>query len=246
MESIVGQLYSKLHVWHNGIEFEGCVCVETESDADCIADLVSKHCNVKSEVGEIVEENVILKGTDSDYYVSWSGPDVISVVHHMYLIIGDRVLTRFGVVLHKLNPCHFAVCKEGAVVPSKAHQSDTGFDLTVIDVVKRIDEKTALYGTGIKAIPPAGYYFEIVPRSSISKTGYILSNNIGIIDQSYRGELLVALTKIQPNAPDIKLPCRIAQLIPREYIHLIPTVVPEESISDTSRGGGGFGSSGEK
>ena len=246
MDSIVGQLYSKLHVWHNGIEFEGCVCVETESEADCIAEVVSKHCNVKSEIGEIQEENIILKGTDSDYYVAWSGPDVLSLVHHMYMIIGEHVLTRFGAVLHKVQPCHFATCKDGAVVPSKAHQSDTGFDLTIIDVVKRIDDKTALYGTGIKAVPPAGFYFEIVPRSSISKTGYILSNNIGIIDQSYRGELLVALTKVNPDSPDIELPCRIAQLVPREYVHFIPTVVSEESISETSRGAGGFGSSGAK
>tara|TARA_Y100000389_G_scaffold201059_1_gene242863 strand:- start:10490 stop:11230 length:741 start_codon:yes stop_codon:yes gene_type:complete len=246
MDSIVGQLYSKLHVWHNGIEFEGCVYVETESEADGIAEVVSKHCNVKSEIGEIQGDNVMLKGTDCDFYVSWSGPDVISIVHYMYCIIGEPALTRFGVVLNKINPCHFAKCKECAVIPSKAHQSDTGFDLTIIDKVKRIDEKTVLYGTGIKVIPPSGYYFEIVPRSSISKTGYILSNNIGIIDQSYRGELLVALTKINPEAPDIELPCRIAQLIPREYIHLIPIVVSTDSFSDTTRGSGGFGSSGEK
>lgn len=248
MDSIVGQLYSKLHVWHNGIEFEGCVCVETESEADCIAEVVSKHCNIKSEIGEIkdIETNIILKGTDSDYYVSWSGPDVLSLVHHMYIIVGEPILTRFGAVLHRINPCHFSLCKENAVVPSKAHQSDSGFDLTIIDVVKRIDDKTALYGTGIKAIPPSGFYFEIVPRSSISKTGYILSNNIGIIDQSYRGELLVSLTKINPDAPDIDLPFRIAQLIPREYLHFIPTLVSPDSISDTSRGVGGFGSSGAK
>ena len=246
MNSIIGQLYSKLHVWHNGLAFEGCVCVETESEADCIAEVVSKHCNVKSEIGEIQGDNIMLKGTGYDYYVAWSGPDVISIVHHMYIVMGEHVLTRFGVVLNRINPCHFAKCKENAIVPSKAHQSDTGFDLTVVDIVKRIDENTALYGTGIKAVPPSGYYFEIVPRSSISKTGYILSNNIGIIDQSYRGELLVALTKINPDAPDIELPCRIAQLIPREYIHFIPVIVPDDSISDTTRGDGGFGSSGAK
>ena len=122
MDSIVGQLYSKLHVWHNGIEFEGCVCVETESEADCIAEVVSTHCNIKSEIGEINEDNIILKGTDSDFYVSWSGPDVLSLVHHMYMIIGEPVLTRFGVVLNKINPCHFATCMDGAIVPSKAHQ----------------------------------------------------------------------------------------------------------------------------
>ena len=34
-----------------------------------------------------------MKGTNSDYYVSWKGPDIISVVHHMYMIAGDAVLS---------------------------------------------------------------------------------------------------------------------------------------------------------
>lgn len=246
MEDIVGTLYSKLHVWYNDGELEGFVGVETEADADCIAEVLSKHCGVRSEIGEINEETPIMKGTNSDYYVSWKGPDIISIVHHMYAVAGNIVLTRFGYVLNKMSTFKVAKCKENAVIPSKAHQSDTGFDLTIIDVVKRIDDKTALYGTGIKVVPPFGYYFEIVPRSSISKTGYTLANNVGVIDQSYRGELLVALTKANGNSKDIELPCRIAQLIPREYHHFVPSVVDEVSVSETSRGSGGFGSSNEK
>lgn len=244
MENIVGTLYSKLHVWLNDGELEGFVGVETEADADCIAEVLSKQCGVRSEIGEINEETTIMRGTNSDYYVSWKGPDIVSIVHHMYMIAGDAVLSRFGYILNKLNTFKVLRCKHDAVIPTKAHQSDTGFDLTIIDVVKRIDDKTALYGTGIKVVPPFGYYFEIVPRSSISKTGYTLANNVGIIDQSYRGELLVALTKANENAKDIELPCRIAQLIPREYVHFVPKVV--DSVSDTSRGCGGFGSSNEK
>lgn len=244
MEDIVGTLYSKLHVWYNNGELEGFVGVETESDADCIAEVLSKYCNVKSEIGEINEETPIMKGTNSDYYVSWKGPDIVSIVHHMYMAAGKIVLSRFGYVLNRLSEFKVLKCKENAVIPSKAHQSDTGFDLTVIDIVKRIDDKTALYGTGIKVVPPFGFYFEIIPRSSISKTGYTLANNVGVIDQSYRGELLVALTKVNDDSKDIELPCRIAQLVPREYYHFVPKVV--DDVSETSRGSGGFGSSNEK
>ena len=53
-----------------------------------------------------------------------------------------------------------------------------------------------MYDSYISVQPPEGYYFEIVPRSSISKLGYILTNSIGIIDPSYRGTLKVVLTKI--------------------------------------------------
>lgn len=244
MEDIVGTLYSKLHVWYNDGELEGCLGVETESEADCIAEVLSKNCNVRSEIGEINEETVLLRGTNSDYCVSWRGPDLISIVHHMYMAAGNMVLTRFGFVLNKLNEFKVHKCKMNAVVPSKAHQSDTGLDLTVIDVVKRIDDKTVLYGTGITVVPPFGYYFDVVPRSSISKTGYTLANNVGIIDQAYRGEIMVALTKVNGDAKDIELPCRIAQLIPREYHHFVPRVV--DAVSDTARGSGGFGSSSEK
>lgn len=243
MESIIGMLYTKLHVWHDSIQYEGCVCVETESEADCIAELVTKQCNVQSIIGDIQDDPLILRGTDSDYYVSWKGPDLISVVHHMYLIAGELILHRFGQVLPRMQKCHFALTKPLAVLPTKAHQSDTGFDLTLIDVVKQVNFTTTMYGTGITAVPPTGFYFEIVPRSSISKTGYILSNNVGIIDQSYRGELLVCLTKIDPDAPDIVLPCRIAQLIPREYYHFVANRMDAASLSKTSRGDGGFGSS---
>lgn len=62
---------------------------------------------------------------------------------------------------------------------------------------------TILYDTGIKINVKYGYYAEVVPRSSLSKSGYMLANSIGIIDNSYRNNIFVALTKINPDAPDI-------------------------------------------
>lgn len=133
------------------------------------------------------------------------------------------------------------LCKPGAVSPFKARPSDSGFDLTLIDVVKVIGRVT-LYGTGVKVRPDSGWYFDVVPRSSIIKSGYMLANSVGIIDRAYTGEIMVPLIKCDHNMPDLELPARMVQLIPRQIIH--PTISVVDSIEDTARGEAGFGSSG--
>ena len=100
-----------------------------------------------------------------------------------------------------------------------------------------------MYDTNISVRPPNGYYFEIVPRSSLSKTGYILTNSIGIIDPTYRGTLKVVITKICPEAHEFELPNKRFQLIPRKYDLNNKLIIKEVDILDeTERGDGGFGS----
>ena len=145
-------------------------------------------------------------------------------------------------VQNVLGPCHvfkYILCRDNAVAPVRSHGSDTGFDVTVVESINTNGNVT-LYGTGVKVQPGKGMYFDLVPRSSLSKTGYMLSNSVGIIDQSYTGEIMVALTKIDPNAPDLELPCRIAQLIPRQWMNCVG--VPVETFEETARNEGGFGS----
>lgn len=128
-----------------------------------------------------------------------------------------------------------------AVTPSKAHPDDSGFDLHLIKKLKE-ENGVVWYTTGLAVAPPQGYYFELVGRSSISKSGYMLANNIGIIDASYRGDLMVALIKVNPAAPELQMPCRLVQLIPRSLILMEAKEVTE--LDATARGAGGFGSSG--
>jgi dUTP pyrophosphatase len=79
----------------------------------------------------------------------------------------------------------------------------------------------------------------------LSKSGYILSNNIGIIDNSYRGNLLIALTKVDDSLPDIRIPFRCCQLIVRKQVYTqTEEVYSEQELGTTNRGNGGFGSSG--
>lgn len=130
-----------------------------------------------------------------------------------------------------------------AVVPFKTRPSDVGFDLVALRLYKQLSAKTALYDTGIKIQVELGYYAEIVPRSSISKSGYMLANSIGIIDPGYTGNLYIALTKIDDNAPDIQFPFRGCQLIIRRQVHAEMEVMDDvSSLGLTGRGQGGFGS----
>ena len=138
---------------------------------------------------------------------------------------------------------------EKAVIPSKNNYSDAGLDLTIISENKRLNSDTILYDTGIKIEIPNGYYVEIVPRSSISRSGYMLANSIGIIDQGYTGNLYVALRKINNECEDLVLPYKCCQIIMKKQIY--PKIIirddtnnTEIKIQDTSRGEGGFGSTG--
>jgi deoxyuridine 5'-triphosphate nucleotidohydrolase len=136
-----------------------------------------------------------------------------------------------------------------AVLPSKARLSDVGYDLTVIRKARDLNSRTALYDTGLSIRIPFGYYVEIVPRSSLSKSGYSLSNSVGIIDRSYQGSLLVALTRTAEDAIDLEqqLPFRCCQMIFRrqEFIELLEGSTDDDAYTSLStREGRGFGSSG--
>ena len=129
-----------------------------------------------------------------------------------------------------------------AIIPSKAFEEDAGYDLTIIKKIKDFNSKTTLYDTGIKIEIDEGYYTEIVPRSSISKFGYILANNIGIIDNHYRGNLMIALTKIADDAPEIVFPFKCCQLIVRKQVFADLYEINDDNLSSTIRNDGGFGS----
>ncbi len=128
-----------------------------------------------------------------------------------------------------------------ARAPFKERVSDSGYDLTLLYEKKRVGA-CILYGTGVVIEPPFGWYLDVVPRSSIIKTGYLLANNVGVIDRGYRGEVLVPLLKIDPNAPDLPLPARVVQMVPRPIAHF--GVTRTDGVRTTHRGAGGFGSTG--
>ena len=130
-------------------------------------------------------------------------------------------------------------------VPHKAHETDTGIDLTVMS----IDKKTPnifLFDTGISIELSKGYYAEIVPRSSIIKTDFFLANSIGIIDPDYRGRIFMPFRYIGNSnsieAAEKLMHKKIGQLIIRKLESCRIKIV--DSLEDTDRGAKGFGSTG--
>lgn len=128
---------------------------------------------------------------------------------------------------------------DDAVLPIKAGPQEVGYDLTAISKVKTIGQMT-MYDTGISVEPPEGFFSQIVPRSSIVKSGYMLSNSVGVIDPTYTGTLKICLTKIDPMAGSLELPFTLCQLVFHKSYHFPIEVVSE--LTGTSRGDGAFGS----
>lgn len=130
-----------------------------------------------------------------------------------------------------------------AVIPSRAGPNEIGYDLTIISKIKQINSNTVMYDTGISVKPPEGFYTEIVPRSSLIKTGWIMTNSVGIIDPTYRGTLKIVMTKVcqDDEIKELEMPFTKFQLIVRKMY--VPEVNVEDNYFDeTDRGSGGFGS----
>jgi deoxyuridine 5'-triphosphate nucleotidohydrolase len=145
-----------------------------------------------------------------------------------------------------LPQCKVFTTRSDAVIPSKVRVSDVGYDLTIVGVHKQVGTNTCLYDTGIRLEMPQGVYAEVIPRSSLVKSGYMLTNSVGIIDNTYTGNIYVALTKVDPNAPELTLPWRCCQLVYRHQVHVdIEQCVEENNeTAPVGRGEGGFGSTG--
>jgi len=130
-----------------------------------------------------------------------------------------------------------------AVIPTYAKEGDAGLDITAIDILMENNPHYGYieYSTGLAIEIPEGYVGLLFPRSSISKTGMILANSVGVIDSEYRGEIKFRFKAI-PGTNLYDIGDRIGQLIIIPY----PSIELEETdeLSSTHRGDGGFGSSG--
>jgi len=178
--------------------------------------------------------------------VSYIGNNALDLIGKLSSINNSHMFCQMENELGRSN--HYfsfevAKTRDDAVIPSKTHASDSGYDITILEPCKTIGDMT-LYETGIKVRPSFGWYFDLVARSSIIKTGYVVANSVGVIDSQYRDTIKVPLLKIDKNAKELELPMRIAQIIPRQRVHSRPIIVDEKNFDNTSRGLGGFGSTG--
>lgn len=158
-----------------------------------------------------------------------------------------------------------------AVIPSYAHATYCGMDLTAVS--KTFDEYgNVVYGFGLAFEIPEGYAGFIFPRSSNHKSGLLLTNSVGVIDAGFRGEVTAKFATrswmTQPeklieriryfikgdysgrlnsfavfNERNYDIGDRVAQMVILPY----PKVefVEVDELSDTERGTGGYGSTGK-
>ena len=132
---------------------------------------------------------------------------------------------------------------EAAKAPTKAGPSEEGYDVTCVSVEDR--GPYIIVHSGVSIQPPEGYYFELVPRSSIYKKGLIQHNSVGIIDATYRGEIMGIFYKTASyNESGTLIGERLMQLIPRRCACLGDFKVVD-SLDATDRGDKGFGSTGK-
>lgn len=130
-----------------------------------------------------------------------------------------------------------------ACVPARAHASDAGADLIAVEETYLYKGTRTLVKTGVRAAIPLGYVGLLFPRSSLSKRGITMTNSVGVIDTEYRGEIMASLIYNGPaDHAKIEKGDRVVQLL------VVPIILPEfvvsESLDETARGAGGFGSTG--
>ena len=130
-----------------------------------------------------------------------------------------------------------------ATLPSYAHPGDAGLDLFA-DVTLSLEPGEArLVGTGISIELPQGTEGQVRPRSGLAlKHGVTVLNSPGTVDHGYRGEVGVILINHGARRFDVLPGMKIAQLVVATCLSV--DVVEAGELSSTSRGHGGFGSTG--
>jgi dUTP pyrophosphatase len=131
-----------------------------------------------------------------------------------------------------------------AAVPARAHPGDAGLDLCALDGGTLGPGERALVATGLAIALPPGHAGLVTPRSGLAaRHGVSFVNTPGLIDEGYRGELRVLLLNTD-RAESFTWAAgdRIAQLV--LVAVATPPVVEAETLDETARGAGGFGSSG--
>lgn len=215
--------------------------------------IASSSPSMKKSIEDFV--NIPCYVTDDDIF--WDGANSIDFMSKMYdnstlylsrkkctyvdwcsWVPGLQGYTNYGKFPELMEARWVRACKE-ARPPTKNRASDTGWDVEIISEARKFGDVT-LYDTGLKVRPPHGWYFDLVPRSSVAKSGYMLANSFGVIDRGYVGTVMVPLRKVNQEAPDLLLPAKVVQLVLRPIIHA--QFIQVESFDETTREAGGFGS----
>lgn len=138
----------------------------------------------------------------------------------------------------------FARLSENAVLPTRAHEGDAGLDLYAAEPAHIGPGERWSVPTGVAVEIPERHAGLVLPRSGLAREhGIALVNSPGLIDAGYRGEIRVLLLNTDPaEVYRLQPGDRIAQLV--VVAIAAPEPVEVEALTESSRGEGGFGSSG--
>ena len=132
---------------------------------------------------------------------------------------------------------------EYAQLPTRGSKDAAGLDLYCPFHIKVPADSQKKIPLGLAVEIPKGYMGLLVPRSSMSKTPLRCANSVGVIDEDYRGELSIVYENVSCKDYEIARGDRIAQLI------IVPIAIVDveeaQTLSETERGDGGYGSTGK-
>jgi dUTP pyrophosphatase len=132
---------------------------------------------------------------------------------------------------------------EGLPLPSYATAHAAGMDVVAAESLTLAPGARHAVATGFAIAIPEGYEVQVRPRSGLAlKHGITCLNTPGTIDADYRGEVKVILANLGDRGFEVVRGERIAQLVPAPVV--TARFVEAETLDETDRGGGGFGSTG--
>lgn len=128
-----------------------------------------------------------------------------------------------------------------AVIPCYAHDGDAGLDLFATEIQKIDDDKTLVrFGVGFEI--PRGFVGLVFPRSSIFRTGNVLTNSVGVIDSGFRGEISAVFQRVSTERVPFEVGEKCAQIVFIPYPEV--SLCEVEELAQSNRGIGGYGSTG--
>ena len=207
--------------------------------------MMNTYKNNNATRGQVKNEIAALKASIDDLLVELNpSPAKASLLQSVF----DVFYEVFDAVEQRYNHYDFELpmtLDEGATAPTYAHETDAAADFYASqDMVLPAHSTSNKVHTGVRIALPENWVMYIDPRSSIgAKTGLRLSNSLGVIDEDYRGEIMVLYDNISDSDYEIKAGDRIAQGWVQPVFRFKPVVV--DSLPETERGEGGFGSTGK-
>lgn len=152
--------------------------------------------------------------------------------------------------------------RESAQPLKKAYENPACTDIAIVHLID-VENGIARFGTGWTVEIPTGYLMLLFPRSSTGKKGWRLSNDVGVLDEDYRGEIIVSLEPSFFKGAEIIIESMKTQILINDLTEKMAKSIPlpsilvqfmickkdnipiqeVDSLSETQRGIGGFGSS---